>query len=184
MSLGQINLKKTLIEIKENNKDKEILYFDESRFGTHSKIGRSWRKTGVRSRVQIKLGFKNFYLYTSINSQSGEQYTLLLPYVNTDCMNLYLKELSDNLKRENKEVVMIMDGAGWHKSKDLEVPDNITIKILPPYCPELNPVERLWRYVKDHTIKNKVFDSLKDIEDDVCNFIKNLSREKVISICG
>jgi transposase len=87
-------------------------------------------------------------------------------------MNLYLKELSDNLKRGNKKAVVIMDGAGWHKSKDLEVPNNIVVEILPPYCPELNPVERLWRYVKDHTIKNKVFDSLKDIEEDVCNFLR------------
>lgn len=109
---------------------------------------------------------------------------MLLPYVNTDCMNLYLEELSNNLRIKDKEAVVIMDGAGWHKSKDLKVPDNIKIEILPPYCPELNPVERLWRYVKDHTIKNKVFDSLEELEDEVCDFIKNLSCEDVISICS
>jgi transposase len=99
-------------------------------------------------------------------------------------MNLYLEELSNNLRIKDKEAVVIMDGAGWHKSKDLKVPDNIKIEILPPYCPELNPVERLWRYVKDHTIKNKVFDSLEELEDEVCDFIKNLSCEDVISICS
>ena len=78
----------------------------------------------------------------------------------------------------------IMDGAGWHKSRDLEIPGNIIIEILPPYCPELNPVERLWRYVKDHTIKNKVFDNLRDLEDNVCNFMKNLSCAEVIGVCG
>jgi transposase len=99
-------------------------------------------------------------------------------------MNLYLKELSTNLKRLGKEAVVIMDGAGWHKSKDLEVPDNITIEILPPYCPELNPVERLWKYVKDHTIKNRVFNNLKDLEDTVCDFMRNLSCVEVVGICG
>lgn len=172
------------MEIQENNKNKEILYFDESRFGTHSKIGRSWRKTGIRSRVKIKLGFKNFYLYSSINPTNGKNHTLLLPYVNTDCMNIYLKELSLDLTTRKKEAILIMDGAGWHKSRELNVPKNIKIEILPPYCPELNPVERLWRYVKDHTIKNMVFGTLKEIEDVVCNFMKNLSQEEVIGICS
>jgi len=58
-----------------------------------------------------------------------------------------------------------MDGAGWHKSKNLIIPKNIQITILPPYCPELNPIERLWRYIKDNTIKNKVFETLKNLED-------------------
>lgn len=182
--LNWINLKKTLIEIQKNNKHKEILYFDESRFGTHSKIGRSWRKTGIRSEVLVKLGFKNFHLYSSINSKSGHHYTLLLPYVNTDCMNLYLEGLSQDLKKHNKEAVVIMDGAGWHKSKGFRVPDNIKIEILPPYCPELNPVERLRQYIKGHTIKNKVFNSLTELENAVCLFVKEMSRETVISICN
>ncbi len=99
-------------------------------------------------------------------------------------MNLYLETLSESLKEKNREALIIMDGAGWHKSKDLLIPPNIRIELLPPYCPELNPVERLWRYVKDHTIKNRVFKNLKEIEDVVCNFIKDLSCGEIFSICG
>jgi transposase len=99
-------------------------------------------------------------------------------------MNLYLEGLSQDLKKHNKEAVVIMDGAGWHKSKDLKIPDNITIELLPPYCPELNPVERLWQYIKGKIIKNKVFNSLTELENAVCVFVKELSREKVISICN
>ncbi len=47
-----------------------------------------------------------------------------------------------------KDFILIMDGAGWHKSKNLVIPKNIQIILLPPYCPELNPVKRLWRYIK------------------------------------
>ena len=77
-----------------------------------------------------------------------------------------------------------MDGAGWHKSKNLKMPEDISIMHLPPYSPELNPVERLWRYIKDHTIKNRVFKTLKEIERVVIKFIRGLSKEVIMSICG
>jgi len=128
----------------------------------------------------VKLGFKNFYLYSSIDSNNGKHFTILLPNVNTDCMNVYLKELSKEIKGD---FILIMDGAGWHKSKNLIIPKNIQIILLPPYCPELNPVERLWRYIKDNTIKNKVFETLLELELAVCEFVKNLSSDVVKNIC-
>jgi transposase len=104
-----------------------------------------------------------------------------MPNVNTACMNVYLEELSKEIK---EDFILIMDGAGWHKSKNLIIPKNIQLIILPPYCPELNPVERLWRFVKDNTIKNKVFETLKNLEDEVCWFVRNLTSEIVSSVCN
>jgi hypothetical protein len=104
-----------------------------------------------------------------------------MPNVDTDCMNVFLEELSGEIK---EDFILIMDGAGWHKSKDLIVPKNIQIVLLPPYCPELNPVERLWKFIKDNTIKNKVFETLKSLEENVCEFVKNLTDEVVLGICG
>jgi transposase len=128
----------------------------------------------------VKLGFKNFYLYSSIDSNNGKHFTILLPNVNTDCMNVYLKELSKEIKGD---FILIMDGAGWHKSKNLIIPKNIQIILLPPYCPELNPVERLWRYIKDNTIKNKVFETLTELENLVCKFVRNLGNEIIKNTC-
>lgn len=96
-------------------------------------------------------------------------------------MNIYLRELSATIKGD---FILIMDGASWHKSKDLIVPENIQIILLPPYCPELNPVERLWRYIKDNVIKNKVFETLLELENKVCEFVRGLSRDVIKSICG
>jgi transposase len=96
-------------------------------------------------------------------------------------MNIFLAELSKNF---SEELILIMDGAGWHKSKALVVPGKIQIVLLPPYCPELNPVEKLWKYVKDNTIKNKVFEVLSDLEDEVCQFLFELEIDVVKSICG
>lgn len=131
--------------------------------------------------MRVKLGFKNFYLYSSVDPSSGKNFTLLMPNVDTACMNVFLEELAEEIK---EDFILIMDGAGWHKSKDLIVPKNIQIILLPPYCPELNPVERLWRFIKDNTIKNKVFETLKNLEDEVCEFTKNLTKEVVLGICG
>ncbi len=130
-----------------------IYFFDESRFGTHSKIGHGWFKKGKRTAVKIKLGFKNFYVYTAAHAKNGNEFSLILPKLNTQCMNIFLDKFSTQTKGETSTIVM--DGAAWHKSKGLVVPNNIQILLLPPYSPELNPVERLWLYIKNKLIKNK-----------------------------
>ena len=157
-------------------------FFDESRFGTHSKIGHGWFKTGIRTPVKVKLGYKNFYLYSAASPKTGKEFTLLLPNVNIQCMNIFLEEFV----KANKErkIVIVMDGAGWHQSKKLIIPDYIRIIILPPYSPELNPTEKLWQYIKDHTIKNRIYKTLQELEMVVCKFVKLLTPEIIRSVCN
>lgn len=132
--------------------------------------------------MKVKLGFKNFYLYSAVEAGSGDSCSFILPYVNTQCMNVFLDEFAKTL--EGKEVLLIMDGAGWHKSRDLIVPSNIAIMYLPPYSPELNPVERLWLYIKKAVLYNRVYDKLEDLENAVCNFINNLNCNIIANICS
>jgi len=174
------NLKKNLQH--EIKKDEELWFFDESRFGTHSKIGRGWFKTGIRTPIKIKLGYKNFYLYSIANPKTGEEFTLLLPNVNIKCMNIFLNEFSKFIK--NRKTLIVMDGAGWHKSDKLRFPKNIRIIIQPAYSPELNPIEKLWQYIKDHTIKNKIFKTLRELENRVCRFVQTLTPEIIKSVCN
>ena len=75
-----------------------------------------------------------------------------------------------------------MDGAGWHKSGDLKLPNNIQKVLLPSYCPELNPVERLWQYIKNHTIKNRVFATIEELQKEICKFVKGLSKRIIRNI--
>ena len=166
----------------DGHPDRALYFFDESRFGTHSKLGHGWFKKGKRSTVQIKLGFENFYLYSAVNPKNGDCFSLIAPSANTDCMNIYLEELSKHLG--GQEALIVMDGASWHRSKALKVPDNITIILLPPYSPELNPVERLWHYAKSKLIRNQIYDNLEDLEDRVCAFLCSLSSESIQSICS
>lgn len=97
-------------------------------------------------------------------------------------MNVFLQELSAVLGE--RMGLIILDGAGWHKSKKLEIPANVEILYLPPYSPELNPVERLWAYLKRYTIKNQIYDSLEQLEDAVVSFLTQMTSAQFRSICS
>ena len=114
---------------------------------------------------------------------------LILPHANTEAMNLHLAEIAlaiapgahAVLRRENDPpdhflILLILDGAGWHGGKDLVVPQNITPLTLPPYSPELNPVENVWQYLRANKLANTVFDSYDEILDQCSaawNFFAN-----------
>ncbi len=132
--------------------------------------------------MPVKLGFKNFYLYSGVELGKGEHFTLEISHVNTNCMNVYLEELAKAYPRD--EILLVMDGAGWHRSKELIIPKNIEIVHLPPYSPELNPVERFWEHIKRHTIRNKVYSTLTEIKDCVAMFVNSLLKESLKSLCS
>jgi transposase len=96
-------------------------------------------------------------------------------------MNAFLSELSKEYPTD--KIALIMDGAGWHKSDNLKVASNIAIFYLPPYSPELNPVERLWLYIKDNILSNKIYENLETLEAALCEFINGLENSVVKTIC-
>ena len=83
-------------------------------------------------------------------------------------MTLHLEELSHAVA-PGAHAVVLLDQAGWHLSNDLKVPDNITLLPLPPKCPELNPVENIWQYMRGNWLSNRVFKSYDDILDHCCH---------------
>jgi transposase len=90
-----------------------------------------------------------------------------MPHVNTEAMNAHLAEISRHVATA-AHALLILDGAGWHNSKSLVVPDNITLMPLPPYSPELNPVENLCQYLRQNNLANRIFDSYDAIVDASC----------------
>ena len=89
---------------------------------------------------------------------------MILPACNTEAMNLHLAEIAKTVA-PGAHAVLLLDQAGWHLSARLVVPANITIIPLPPKCPELNPVENIWQYMRDNWLSNRVFKSYDDIVD-------------------
>ena len=160
----------------------ELYFFDESRFGAHSNIGHGWFEKGRRTALKYNLGYKNFYLYSSVNPLNGNNFSLILPNVDTVNFNVFLKEFVKTLG--TKEAIIIVDGASWHRSKALDIPENVKIIIQPPYSPELNPVEKLWQYIKRHTIKNRLFEKLSLIENSICEMLKSMTKQQLMTICN
>lgn len=79
-----------------------------------------------------------------------------MPAANTDTMNIQLRDLGQQIT-DTVQVLLVLDQAGWHNSRGLRVPDNITLLPLPPYSPELNPVEMIWRYLRQHYLSNRQY---------------------------
>lgn len=100
-------------------------------------------------------------------------------------MNLYLAEFTKTIAAD-VHVVMVLDGAGWHGKAALNVPDNITLVPLPAYSPELNPVERLWLYLKETCLSLRVFPDKAAIIDACCQAWNRATEnfERIISLCN
>ena len=77
-----------------------------------------------------------------------------------------------------------MDQAGWHKSKQLKVPHNIDIWFLPPYSPELNPVERFWKIIKQNTLHNRIYENLTHLENAVMDYLDTLTDDVFKKVCA
>ena len=176
-------LKKTADAIKEflSQPERLVFFFDEGRFGLMPQVGKYWARKATRPLTQVKPGYRNFYIYASVSPCAEETFSLFLPWVNTDMMNLYLEELSNAYSQ--KRIMVIMDQAGWHKSKDLRVPSNITILPLPAYSPELNPVEKLWQWLRRHVCRNRLFDSEEALQNELINSLRELNNGKLLSLC-
>jgi transposase len=93
---------------------------------------------------------------------------LVLPDADTRAMNLHLKEISRHVAA-NAHAVIIIDGAGWHISGRLIVPENISLLRLPPYSPELNAQENIWQYLRQNYLAGRIFDTYQEIVDATCD---------------
>lgn len=125
--------------------------------------------------------FAYTYLFGAICPQRDTGAALIMPYANGKAMNAHLQEISLHVQPRHHAVIL-MDGAGWHINKELKIPDNITLVKLPPYAPELNPIENIWQYLKDNYLNNRVFKDYKDIVDKTaCAWKKLLAENGKIS---
>lgn len=186
--LRQINklknpLKKTSDEVNDflNSPQSKVFFFDESRFGLKPTLGRRWARKGVRISAPVNPSYKNFYVYSSVSPITGEPFHLFLPNVNTEMMNIYIQEMA--AAYSDFKIMLVMDQAGWHKSKTLQVPKNIRFHLLPPYSPELNPVEKLWQWLKRHICRNRLFSSEDELMNAVAQELANLEIHKLKDIC-
>ncbi len=125
--------------------------------------------------------FKAFWLYGAVEPATGESFFNEFSHVDTDCYQRFLDEFSQAYP--NSLNILQVDNGRFHKSKDLIVPENVILLFQPPYCPELNPIERLWEYLKAD-LKWSSFKSLEQLQEKVEQLLAELTPEVVASITG
>jgi transposase len=174
-------LSEQVAELRNTGEQVSVFFFDEARFGLHPCVGRVLCRRGVKPICEIKPGYSNFYVYSAVDAENGVDISLLLPEVNTDMMNCYLKFFNETIP--DHRVILVMDQAGWHKAKRLKIPNNIDIVFLPSYSPELNPTERLWQWLRRHFMRNRLFKNLSEIVDTISAAWPSLTTKLLKSLC-
>ena len=140
----------------------EIWFADEARIGQKNKITRRWAKRGTRPSAPKDQRTASAYIFGAICPAEGKGAGLVLPRCTTEGMTLHLKEISQAVT-PGAHALVLVDQAGWHQSKKLVVPANITLMPLPAKAPELNPVENIWQFLRENWISNRIFSSYGDI---------------------
>ena len=160
------------------------MFQDEARFGRINSLHNCWAPPGVRPLLPCHMVREYTFAYAAVSPADGVPDSLVLPVVNAQAMSLFLSEVSE--RHLTDFILMVMDKAGWHQAKDLKVPKNMRIIFLPPYSPELNPVEHLWEEIREKWFPSKVFKSLDAVESVLVEALATLERssEKVASITG
>jgi transposase len=155
----------------------ELWFEDEARVGNKGRVCHRWWRRGERPPGVQQLGCQSAYIFTAIRPATGEDVTLVLPAVNAAAMQVFLDHVAASRPPE-VQVVMVLDGAGWHLSRALAVPATITLVVLPPYSPELNPVERVRLHLRERFLSLRLLPSTDAVVDACCDAWMRLVAEK------
>lgn len=122
---------------------------------------------------------RDAWLYSAIEPATGENFTLEFSHVDTQCFQLFLEHFSDTYPEGHH--VMQCDNATFHKAKSLALPDNVTLLYQPAHCPEVNPTERFWAWIK-YQLKGLNFDSLNTLREYVWHLTEKAPHEQIRSL--
>ena len=155
--------------------DVTIVFQDEARFGRINSPYKCWVK-GERPTVYSQIVREYTHAYVSVCPFDGTMDSLILPWTITTAMNVFLAEVAS--RHQGKHILMFLDQAGWHKSKNLIIPDNMRLDSIPSYSPELNPTEHIWDELREKYFHNITFDSLNAVEDRLETGLRDLENNK------
>ena len=156
--------------------DIEIWFEDEARIGQKNKITRRWARRGSRPSAPSDQRTASAYIFGAICPAQGKAVGLVLPWCNTEAMNLQLTAVSAKVE-PGRHAVLLLDQAGWHMTTKLAVPGNITIVPLPAKCPELNPQEGIWQFIRQNWLSNRIFAGYENVVDHCCDAWNKLAEQ-------
>src|ERR1700726_2906250 len=150
------------------------MFQDEARFGRINSPRACWAPLPIRPSVSAQAVRQYTYLYGAISPKDGVGAYLVLPDMDTVCMQIFLNPVSSQFKHEY--IAMVLDGAPNHRTPKLKVPDNITLIFLPPYSPELNPKENIWDEIREKIFKNYALKSMDAVYAKLNEAISYINR--------
>jgi len=158
-------------------KDALILFQDEARFGRINSPHKCWVK-GKRPSVYCQIVREYTYAYAAVCPFDGTLDSLVLPFVDSTAMSIFLYEVDK--RHSDKVIFMFMDQAGWHRANDLKIPQNVRLMWLPAFSSELNPTEHIWDELREKMFHNITFDCLSSIEDRLVDGLRDLENNKAL----
>ena len=137
------------LEDRDPGDNRPVLLFaqDEGRFGRISDVRRAWSPLGARPQAPRQVIRTYLYVFTAVCPALGRMTSLILPWANTEMMDIFLKQVAEDFS--DYFILMLVDQAGWHISQKLTVPENMRPIKLPPRSPELNPAEHIWEELRE-----------------------------------
>jgi hypothetical protein len=146
----------------------QLWCMDEARVGQKGRGARVWYERGVRPEGTIDHRYASAWLYAAVRPGSEEAFALVMPEVSAAAMQAFLDGFAAALP-ERVQAALLLDGAGWHTAADITVPPNISLIFLPPYSPNLNPVERIWLYLRERFLSLRLFADLDAVIEGCCD---------------
>jgi transposase len=138
---------------------------------------------GSRPTGPVDQRYTFAYVFAAVEPTTGRDFCLVLPAVSTTAMREFLRRFAATLP-DDEHAVMVLDGAGWHTSHELAVPPNVTLLRLPPYAPELNPVERVWLFLRERHLSHRLHEGYTAIVDAVSAAWCQLTPQRLRSLCA
>jgi hypothetical protein len=148
---------------------------DEGRFGRISTAKRAWAPPGIRPKAPRQVIRESSYVFAAVAPEQGLMTSLILPCADTAMMNRFLAQVAEDFAEYF--IVMQVDQAGWHRAKELQVPENMRLIFQPAYSPEVNPVEHLWEDLREKYLHNRVFASLDELLEVLCQALSELTED-------
>ena len=150
------------------------MYQDEAGFGRISKMSSCWGPQGIRPSIPSHYMREYRYCYGAVDAQTGDSFFLIAGGCNTEWTNEFLRQVSQAYPDDY--MLLVMDNAIWHKSSTLEIPNNVELSFIPPYTPEMNPIEQVWKEIRKRGFKNKAFQTLEAVIDKLQEVIQGLEK--------
>jgi transposase len=162
-----------------------LMFEDEARIGQKGRVCHRWWRRGKRPPGPADQRYTFAYIFAAVEPGTDTAFALVLPEVSTQAMQIFLDQLAGSIAPD-EHLLLLLDRAGWHIANDLKVPANMTLEPLPPRAPELNPVERLWLFLKQRFLSHRLLENYDAILDAACRAWQRVTAEpgRITSLCS